>query len=498
MPEEPKKDTDFQSNIINQQSEPAEPLIVTNSEVASENEPYVEPFESTEPMQTSKQSMPQPEIQPIVQSFQPETMPPESTVAPIVTTPEVVVEDEPYVEPFESTEPLQVMNQNVEQPMTQPIVQPVEQSMVQPIQPIAMPASQPMQPLVQPLPVQPILNNPATAAATNLKKSKKGLILGIALVGILALLGGGSALAYNVWYQNPQKMISDALINAVTAKSSIYTGTINFDSGSTKVTVDVSTKQSSATGSLDATLTMDAGGTKYSIIGSALVDASGDLYFKANKLDSVAVIAKSMLSSADPDGTMVDGLVAKINDKWIKISSDDLKQFSSSFATTKTCLNDTVSKFKDDKSAIAEVTNLYQKDTFITDGKSLGVKDGSYGFQVKFKITALNAFFKGLEDTKIYKSIKSCDSTFSIDQISDTTVADSANNSDVFDLWIDGWSHQITKVTVKSPSSDSTQISGSIIPKYNQTINITTPSTFITLTDLKSYIEEAVQSVYAI
>jgi hypothetical protein len=379
---------------------------------------------------------------------------------------------EPYVEPFESTNP--------NQPVQQPIEPTIQSSQFQPA----------------PTPIQPIISSQISNIKTTSKKGRFGLILGVIIAAALVIMGGGTVLAYNLWYENPQKIVADSIVNIITAKSSIYTGNITIDSSSYKVTLNITAKQINTSGSFDANLSLNVSGADYSVAGSALVDTSGNVYFKASKLDSVAGIAKIELSSIDPDGSIIDGLVAKINDKWIKISSDDLKQFSDTYATAKTCVNDTVTKFRDDKSAVAEITNLYQKNPFIIIDKNLGQKDGSYEFQIKGNTTAANKFVNGLKDTKIYKSLKSCDSTFSLDGIGDIADTDnSSSNNGTIDLWVDGWTHQITKASLNSKSDDGSELTGTIVPKYNQTFVITAPSTYISLSDLKSYIDETIQSI---
>jgi hypothetical protein len=39
------------------------------------------------------------------------------------------------------------------------------------------------------------------------KKLSKGLLAGIIVAGALVLFGGGSVLAYNLWYQNPVRCL---------------------------------------------------------------------------------------------------------------------------------------------------------------------------------------------------------------------------------------------------------------------------------------------------
>lgn len=319
---------------------------------------------------------------------------------------------------------------------------------------------------------------------------QKKYIIGIVVAVLLVLVGGGSAFAYVSYYQNPQKVISDSIINAFKAKTAVYTGTLNVDNKDVKVGVKISSKLSGPTGSLDADLTVAASGKTYKISGSGLVDKSGDLYFKVDHLVSVIAEAKTSLgiSQSSAMSTAIDKLVAKIDGTWVKISSNDLKQYSEETATSKTCINDTVKKFKDDKTAINEVTDLYTKNPFIVVDKDLGQVNGSFGYKIKVSNAKTKAFLDGLKDTKIYKSLHDCDKTFVIDT-KDMSTKDETNKNSTIKLWVDVWSHQATKVELNSTDSGTT-VSATILPKFNQPVTITAPVTSISLTQLQSYIQD--------
>ncbi|MCX6728477.1 MAG: hypothetical protein NTV39_01785 [Candidatus Saccharibacteria bacterium] len=326
---------------------------------------------------------------------------------------------------------------------------------------------------------------------------QKKFVTGIVVVFLLALVGGGSAFAYTS-YQNPQKVISDSIINAVTAKTSIYTGTLSVVNSDMKLNVNITSKMAAPTGSLDAKVTVTAQNKTYSVSGSGLIDESGDVYFKVSGLAGVVNEAKSSLgiTQSSPVSASIDKLVAKIDGVWVKVSSKDLKQYSESTATTKTCLNDTINKYKDDKAAISEVTDLYKKNPFLVISKELGQVNGSYGYEIKGDNKASISFIKGFKDTKIYKSLHNCDSSFTIyDNYKNADTFTDSNKNNTFKLWASVWSHQITKIEAGS-SSDGTKTALTILPKFNQTVTITAPKSSISLSQLQSYIEELTQTAY--
>jgi hypothetical protein len=342
-------------------------------------------------------------------------------------------------------------------------------------------------------------------------KNKKTVIA--IIIAAVVLLGAGSALAYVAWYQNPKKILADSLINAVTAKSAIYAGTISFESrgstpllttvsdtasADTKVSVEIIAKQADTAGILGAKVAVNYGNKEYSVNGDAIYSKSGDVYFKVENIDGIVAEAKKSLG-ASLDSTMtsaIDKIVKKIDGTWIKISNKDLKEYSSESSKSKTCLDDTIEKFKNDKTAIAEVTDLYSKNPFIVIDKSLGEKDGSFGYKVKSDSVVAKAFAEGLKSTKIYKSLNECDSTFTINA-SDFSKSDDLKDSDTVEIWVGAWSHKITRLTVKSSTSDTT-FSATVLPKYDQKVEITAPASSISVTELKTYIEELFQSMYSV
>lgn len=353
-------------------------------------------------------------------------------------------------------------------------------------------------------PAQPRpLSSQSITVDTAPKKKKKGLIVGLIIVGALVFLGGGSAAAYTFWYSSPEKVISDSIINAITAKTSIYTGDINVESDDVKMTVNLTSKQDSPRSDIAAKVSLTVSGKTYSTSGSAIVDGTGDAYIKAD-IANIAAAAKEYIGSMASDvsfnatvSTAIDKFVSNVSNKWIKISSSDLAEYSKDYSTAKDCVNDTIKKYNDDKAAIAELTDLYSKQAFIVSEKVLGQKDGSIGFKIKTDKTKLKAFVNGLKDTKIYKSINSCDKSYSVDDLStaidkETSVSDS--NVSV-ELWSNTFTHNVTKLYIDGESSGS-KVSAQLLPKFNEKVEIAAPASSITLKQFMAYSEDLYSSIF--
>lgn len=325
------------------------------------------------------------------------------------------------------------------------------------------------------------------------KKNKLLVIVGLStlLVVILAV----SAFAVTSWYQNPQKVITDSIVNAFTSKTAIYDGNLIVDGNGTKVSVTINSKLADATGSLDAKVSVIMNDKTYAVDGSALFDKNGDLFFKVEKLAGIVNEFKSSmgLTTTSSLTAAVDKLVAKIDGTWVKISSNDLKQYSQDTADAKNCVNDTIKKFKDDKSAIAEISDVYNKNQFIVVDKDLGQKDGSFGYQIKSDAKVLTSFEEGLAKTKVYEYIHACDSSIDIKSLESTSTLTTSGSGTV-KLWVDVWSHQITKIEANG-TSDGATTSITVSPKFNQAVTITAPDKSITLSELQAYITDLMTSL---
>jgi len=313
-------------------------------------------------------------------------------------------------------------------------------------------------------------------------KRKKGLLIGLLVTIFVVVIGGGSALAYQFWYQSPNKVVTDALIGAVTAKSVSYTGNMTVDGDTTKSVIEVTGQQLGANGNMDAKLTMTSGGKNYVMNGSAIIDEPGDLYFKVENLTNLSPIYKALIGGS----SVVDKLVAKINGNWIKISSPDLSGISSSAAKVKTCINNTVNKFKGDKAALTEISNLYQKHSFIIVDKQLGTKDGNLGYSVKIDSVASKAFAIGLEDTTIYKQLNGCDNTFTINPDTFFNQKSTSASNTTTEVWVSTLGHEFKKVTMLEKTDQTSTVNTTITTTFNQAKSVKAPSSSVSLSKLST------------
>lgn len=327
------------------------------------------------------------------------------------------------------------------------------------------------------------------------KKSKKKWIISGIIALALALLVGGAAAAYAGWYQNPNKVLTDAFVNVLKAKSAVYTGTIDLTSKDTtspvkKAKITIEGKGNTVDGEFHVAFEADYNGKNVVIAGSAIVDKDSTLYIKIKDIrKTLQSIAGGQMAIPAP----YDALITKIDNKWIKISPDDITQFDSKYKERQTCLTEAAERLMDDKDAMNEVATLYQNNTFIVVKEQLGSKNGSLGYLVEGDTDKTKSFLKGLNDTKLFKEIQKCDASIKIDDSmlnsSSSGLTTTPDGETRVKLWVDRWSHQLTNVTVegKSSTADGTI---SIDTQFDVPVTVEAPTTdIVTFDELKKEIE---------
>jgi hypothetical protein len=304
-------------------------------------------------------------------------------------------------------------------------------------------------------------------------------LLSFAVV-LLALI-----LTYVYWYQHPNKMVSDALVNTLNAKSLSFTGTVA-RAGSTKVDVAVDGGVSAAGGTVNAKFGFDVQGKKYTFEGSGMTNDKSDLYFKVKNIDDLVNNYRAAIPATSRP--LFDQIITKVNDKWIKVSANDVKGYSENVAKAQKCTIEAVKKLQSDQATKAEIEAVYKSHPFIVIDKSLGSRGGSTGYALKTNPSETKGFTQAYKTTILYNTLKSCDSGFVVK--SDDMFSGSANVAPMtFNVWIDRWTHRLTTVET---TRGTTAIA--LHPTFNAPVTVTTPQDATTLEQLQKDVQSLVQS----
>lgn len=341
----------------------------------------------------------------------------------------------------------------------------------------------------------PWQNTPQAGAPTAMITSKKrsGWKTALVVAIILVVLGGGGAAAYKFWYQNPEKVVTDGIVNALGAKTLTFKSVLDTQ-GDTPATLDLTGSAKAGGAAFDATYKVKVEGKAVSISGSAIIAENGDYYVKVKNADEIvkAYLNYSGEELSEDVTAAVDKFVAKINDQWVKISASDIKDYDESTAKTQTCLSDAYKKIQEDKSYLGEVSELYKKHRFLTIKKELGSKDGSLGYEIEGDTAKVKEFIKGLNDTKAVKLLKECDKSITFD---DSDLAkDTSSGKVTFQVWVSRWTHQLTKLYVNDPEQ---KITLTFEPTFDKPVTIAVPEKSKSVKDFMKDIEDLQTAIFS-
>lgn len=353
-------------------------------------------------------------------------------------------------------------------------------------------------------PVNPVVAPVPQQVVTSPKKGKRGLLWAIVALVIVVLLGGGSALAYNFWYQNPNKVVSDALLHAVTAKTVSMTGTLDMSTKDYKVKLEVSGKNSlEANSQVAVKLHYEAGDVKIDVNGEGVFSAEGDIYVKVNDArELVDSIEKQ--SGEQVSFKMFDGVINKIDGKWVKIAKSDLGDVNKEYEKTQQCLADVSKQLDKDASfrnaVEKETKEIYTQHPFVKVGDKIGTRtingEGSLGYKLTGDKQVAKDFAKKFGDSQLGKKFKDCNKDLDFESLVDTEEkSDSKTKTDV-EIWVSRFGHNITELNIRGTGEDDEKGSIVITPTFNKKEKVEIPSNAIPFSDVKKDTEKAYEDYY--
>ena len=398
--------------------------------------------------------------------------------------------------------------QNIGQPGVQPSPQPTPQPVPQPS----------MQPPVPPQPVaQPVFTPPPKPGK---KKKIIGIILGV--VGLLIIVS--AVLLYFVWWQSPNKMVTDALLSVVTAEKMNNTGTLVIEAPSSDVKMTITTKGTTNNGALsgDATVKLEVEALDEDVVFDVHGVASDDgvLYVKIDKLretvDTVidAIIKRQTQQYRDQGMTesdiaqvedmakqqvssmfSLDTLIPKVDGQWIRIASDDLEDNEEA-----QCTADVMKDIQKDKEVTREVMAIYDANRFIQVKDKVDAKDGAPGFRLTGDRDKAQAFMSEFKKTETAGRLLKCDSTI-FDSVDDALKeTDSSSNADIdFVIWVDRFSHKLKSLQLDVTSKeDETKVSATYDFEIGQANEVVVPSDARDFKDIYDDITSSIQDSYGV
>jgi hypothetical protein len=319
---------------------------------------------------------------------------------------------------------------------------------------------------------------------------KRNLLIGFSLLFVLVCILAATAV-YAFWYQNPERVVTDAVVRALAAQTTTVTGT--FTSGNA-LKVDFNGASAGAAGAKFTFATTTKYDDKTQTFGTDMIlDKSGDLYMSAGGIENA--LGHDLVVDAANPGTYANILQQKLDGKWLRITSDQLQPYSQKIASIQSCVQTVFNKIQDNQPLLKEAADIYAKNRFIVVDKHLGSQNGSTGYGVHLNYDKLASFLTKFKETSIYTQLHDCDSaTFdlNVDNFIKSLKDSSTKVSDV-ELWING-NHDLTEIKGHGARPG---VAGDLDlkPRYNEEVKIVTPTNTVSLDALHQYMEDGTQAL---
>ena len=361
-------------------------------------------------------------------------------------------------------------------------------------------------------------NTTSTDATVKTKgKKKTGLIIGLAIAAVAVIGGGVGAIAYLNWHESPEQTLADAISNVWNAKNIQAEATItgeakDKDSDFSKIELKMNmiATQNAASMSIN-TLSIDTKENgSYNLSVESAYSLDDDIYFK---IGGIKEAFDGAMKNVDKDEAeelaaisgMVGGVIEVLDNQWIKIDSDLLKEMG---------VKDQYDCYKEKAKVLSsedfkkKVAEIYENHGFIAlkDDKVVKTEDGLSYYSIKIDDKESEAFGEEVEKLDEVKALTACfDSKLDTDDDEDEEWDDDLDlefNDDIkkedeqkdYDLLvgISGWNHTLKAVEVKS-SDDDADMSIKLNLSYDEKA-VELPGDAKNAKDLVEELKKAIQS----
>ncbi|MGB3023324.1 MAG: hypothetical protein WBB39_00790 [Candidatus Saccharimonadales bacterium] len=310
------------------------------------------------------------------------------------------------------------------------------------------------------------------------RNPKKKLVI-IASILAASLVGG---VASAMWWTSPEKSFDDAL----TVREVPSGGTLKGDmtitpSGGQAMKLTFDTQYNGIVTKTDLGFNVSMGALTINLTGGLATTSDKSVMFRVNDLRKTLGTFAS--DAGEPDS--YTQLLDKIDGKWVEVTTTDFKDLTKDSGADVTCLLDKTQKLTRDKAFMAEVAELYKKYPILTVKEKLGSEkiDGrdSNHIVAAYDASKAKSLSEALEKTAGIKDLATCvTDTKSTSSTVDQTIVDPR-----FELWIDKWSHAITKV-VMTQDMEGVSVKFTAVLTYNNNQKVDTPKADTQFKDIQS------------
>ena len=361
-------------------------------------------------------------------------------------------------------------------------------------------------------------NTASTDATVKTKgKKKTGLIIGLAIAAVAVIGGGVGAIAYLNWHESPEQTLADAISNVWNAKNIKAEATItgeakDKDSDFSKIELKMNmiATQNAASMSINNLRIDTKENGSYSLSVESAYSLDDDIYFKIGGIKeafdgAMKNVDKDEAEELEAISGMVGGVIEVLDNQWIKIDSDLLKEMG---------VKDQYDCYKEKAKALSsedfkkKVAEIYENHGFIAlkDDKVVKSEDGLSYYSIKIDDKESEAFGEEVEKLDEVKALTSCfdseldtdddeaeewDDDLDLEFNEDIKKEDEQRDYDLL-VGISGWNHTLKAVEVKS-SDDDADMSIKLNLSYDEKA-VELPGDAKNAKDLVEELKKAIQS----